>query len=260
MPEFNPLSIKLGKKEAVHDPKALRLGNYLKASTLPQIPSAYHWGSGVPRWPVYLNNNLGCCTISAIGHHAGVWTFRDAGKELVMTDTQIISAYSAVSGYVPGDPSTDNGAVMLDVLKYWKSTGVGGNKLQAYTTLEPGNNTEVQACIYLLGGCYVGIQLPITANSQVAHNGSWSLVPGYKTNPDAVPGSWGGHAIPAIGYTKVGVQVITWGLPMTMSWSFYNYYVDESYAPLSPDWLGSDMAAPNHLKMTQLQEDMNSML
>ncbi len=259
MPSFNPLSVKLGKKTAVHDPKALRLGKYLKASALPYIPSAYHWGAGVPRWPVYLNDTLGCCTISAIGHHAGLWTYRESGKELIMTDAQIVSAYSAVSGYVPGDSATDSGAVMTDVLKYWKSAGVGGSTIQAYATIEPGNNTEVQACIYLLGGCYIGIQLPITANAQVEHNGNWSLVPGYKTNPDAAPGSWGGHALPLIGFTKTSLTTITWGIPMTMSWAFYNFYSDEAFAPLSLEWVGSDMVAPNHMNLAQLQSDMKAL-
>ncbi len=208
---------------------------------------------------MYMNDTLGDCTIAAIGHHAGVWTFRESGTELVMTKASILSAYEAVSGYVPGDPSTDNGAVMADVLKYWTNTGVGGCKIEAYSTLEPGNNSEVEAAIYLMGGIYIGINMPVTANAQSVLNGTWSLVPGYKNNPDAQPGSWGGHCVPVIGYTKAALQVISWGMPIYMTWAFYNYYSDEAYAPLSPEWVSAGNIAPNHFDLTQLQTDLHAL-
>jgi hypothetical protein len=251
--------VKLGKKPAVHNPKALRFGTYLKASALPYVPLAYHWGTAVPHWRMYGNDTLGNCTIAAVGHHAGLWTFRESGTELLIPESEIVSAYSAVSGYVPGNESTDNGAVMTDVLKYWISTGVGGSKIEAYTTLEPGNNSEVEAAIFLMGGIYIGIQMPITAQTQSTLNGTWSLVPGYKTNPDAAPGSWGGHCVPVIGYSKTSLQVISWGEPINMSWGFYQTYVDEAYAPLSPEWVTAGHVAPNHFDLAQLQADLKTL-
>ncbi len=253
------MEYKLGKKDAVYDPKALRFGDYLKATALPYIPTAYHWGSGVPQWPLYGNDVLGDCTIAAIGHHAGVWTFRESGTELIIPESEIVSAYSAVSGYIPGNESTDNGAVMTDVLKYWGTTGVGGSKIEAYATIEPQNNLDVEACIYLFGGCYIGLQMPITANAQTKHNGTWSLVPGYKTNPDAQPGSWGGHCVPLIGYSKSALVTISWGMPLYMTWAFYNYYCDEAFAPLSSEWVASGSVAPNHFDLAQLQVDLHEL-
>ncbi len=250
------MEYKLGKKPAVHDPKALRFGDYLPETALPYIPSAYHWGTGVPKWPMYGNDTLGDCTVAAIGHHAGVWTFRESGQELIIPETAIVESYSAVSGYIPGNESTDNGAVMTDVLKYWTSTGVGGCKIEAYATIEPRNNSELEAAIYLMGGAYIGINMPVTANAQTKINGTWSLVPGYKNNPDAQPGSWGGHCVPIIGYSKSLLQVISWGMPIYMTWAFYNYYSDEAFAPFSEEWVAVSDTAPNHFNSAQLLTDM----
>ncbi len=148
---------------------------------------------------------------------------------------------------------------MTDVLKYWTTTGVGGSKIEAYTTLEPGNNVELRAGIYLMGGVYIGLQMPITANAQTKHNGTWSLVPGYQTNPDAKPGSWGGHAIPLIGYNSQSLVTISWGMPINITWGFLNYYADEFYAPLSSEWVSAGNVAPNHFDLAQLQADMHAL-
>ncbi len=252
------MNFKLGKKAPVHDPRTLRFSDYLGVGTeLPYIPTAYHWGAGVPRWPVYGNDVLGCCTISASAHHEGVWSFRESGTELIVPEPQIVTAYSAVSGYIPGNPSTDNGAVMLDVMNYWRKTGIGGSKLYAFAALESGSLLDIQASTYLAGGVYIGIQLPVTAQAQSVHNGTWSVVPGYQSNPEAQPGSWGGHCVPIIGYDQKVLTIITWGLPMYMTWQFLKMYADEAYFPLSDQWVSSGKVAPNKFNLTQLQADLS---
>ena len=42
-------------------------------------------------------------------------------------------------------PDTDRGAVELDVLRYWRKTGIGGTKIDAFMALEPKNHLHVQA-------------------------------------------------------------------------------------------------------------------
>ena len=43
---------------------------------------------------------------------------------MLFADEEIIRVYSAVGGYVPGDPGTDQGCVMADVLAYLKRHGM----------------------------------------------------------------------------------------------------------------------------------------
>ncbi len=258
MPSFDPLAVKLGKKIPVHNDRALRFGDYLLDDALPTIPSNWHWGANVPRWLIYENQNLGCCTISAAAHMEDVWNFNESGTESLLTNNQIISAYSGACGYVPGDPSTDQGGIETVVLDYWKNTGIGMNKILTYTTMEPGNDAMIKAATYLFGGVYIGIQLPITAQTQSVPNGTWSLTPGYKSDPNAQPGSWGGHSVNICGYNSQKVCVITWGMVVYATWQWLSVYMDEAYCPLSPQWIENKGISPNHFSLAQLQSDLRS--
>lgn len=155
-----------------------------------------------------------------------------------------------------GDPSTDQGGTPTAVLDYWKKTGIGGNKILGYSTIEPENNTLTKEAIYLFGGVYPGVQLPLTAQAQSKPNGTWSLTPGYKTDANAQPGSWGGHLPELCGYNSQKVCFITWGFVQYATWGWYNYYCDEAYCPLSPQWLAKGGISPNHFNLSQLQSDM----
>jgi hypothetical protein len=43
---------------------------------------------------------------------------------VVMSDEEVISAYSAVTGYRPSDPSTDRGGLISDALRFWRMSGM----------------------------------------------------------------------------------------------------------------------------------------
>src|SRR5690348_342480 len=98
----------------------------LSRSGLPPVPRSQDVdrASQVQDWPMYLNDQLGDCTIAAMGHMYGAWTQYASGREALFSDDQIQSVYSRVGGYVPGDPSTDNGCVMQDVLADQQSNGM----------------------------------------------------------------------------------------------------------------------------------------
>ncbi|HXU64054.1 MAG TPA: hypothetical protein VN962_20285 [Polyangia bacterium] len=234
---------KLGKKPARHDPRTLQMANYL---ALPAIPAAQDWTKkAAHNWGMMLNDELGDCTCAAIGHIVQAWTSNAGPKEITLPDDAILKAYEAVSGYKPGKPDTDQGAVELDVLKYWRKTGVGGQKIEAFVALEPKNHAHVQAAVDLFGGAYIGLALPVSAQRQQV----WSVPPGGPTGQGA-PGSWGGHAVVVEAYDAHGVTCITWGQKKRMTWSFWDTYCDEAYATLSELWAGKgpstsgfDMAA-----------------
>lgn len=144
-------------------------------------------------------------------------------------------------------------------MKRWKSVGLSGKRtdtLLAYTSLEPGNNSHIMASIFLFGGVYLGLALPITAQSQIKSNGLWSLTPGYQTDPNARPGSLGGHAVCLCGYNQQAVCILTWNLVMYASWGWLNTYADEAYSPMSTQWMNTKGVSPNQFNLSQLQEDL----
>ena len=183
------------------------------------------------------------------------WT-ANAGKKMVTpSNQQIVAAYSAITGYNLTTGANDNGAVEIDVLNYWRQSGIAGHKIAAYMALEPANHTHIMDSVYIFEGCYIGLQLPLTAQDQVKNHQPWSVSPSGTTG-DGKPGSWGGHAVPVVAYDSRGVTVVTWGALQTMTWSFWEAYCEEAYAILSADYLTGKKTTPQGFNMQQLQADL----
>ncbi len=254
----DPLKLKLGKQTARHDPRALLLASYVTAG-LPTPPASFDLTTKVGQsWGMMDNDQIGDCTCATAGHLIMEWT-ANAGKKMVTpTDKQIVAAYSAITGYNPVTGANDNGANEVDVLNYWRQTGIGGHKIGAYMSLEPSNHTHIMDSVYIFGGCYIGVQLPISAQAQTQNHQPWSVPPGGATG-DGKPGSWGGHAIPVMAYDSRGVTVVTWGALQVMTWSFWEAYCDESYAILSNDYLVGKKTTPQGFNLQQLQEDLSDL-
>jgi hypothetical protein len=251
---IDPSKLKLGKSAARHDPRALLLASYV-TPTLPTPPASFDLTTKVHAWGMMDNDQLGDCTCAAAGHLIMEWT-ANAGKKMVTpTDKQIVAAYSAVTGYNPATGANDNGAVEIDVLNYWRQTGIAGHKIGAYMSLEPANHTHVMDSVFIFGGCYIGVQLPTSAKAQTQNHQPWSVPPGGPTG-DGQPGSWGGHAIPVVAYDARGVTVVTWGALQTMTWSFWETYCEEAYAILSTDYLSGKKVTPQGFNLKQLQADL----
>jgi hypothetical protein len=248
--EMAQAQYRLGKNPAVLDSRNLRFGAYL-TTKLPAPPEAVNWGKDVKTWPMYLNDKYGDCTCAAAGHMIENWTAA-AGSEKSPTDAQILKFYEHFT-----TPGPENGCDMLSVLKYWRSTGLGGDKIAAFAQLEPRNTTEAKDAVSIFGGLYIGVELPkfvITALQQ-GKTVPWVVPPGGPVG-DAAPDPDGGHCIPAVAYDARNLYVVTWGMVMPMSWQFYVDYADESFAVLSDDFLGKNKA-PNGFDMAQLKADLS---
>jgi hypothetical protein len=250
----DPQKLKLGKQAARHDPRTLMLAAYA-TKELPPPPDSVDWGDRVKRWPMYLNDKIGDCTCAAAGHMIEAWSSEANGKATIVQDGAILKAYEDVSGYDPETGRNDAGAVELDVLKYWRSTGVGGHKIVGFVAVEPGNHPHIQQGTYLFGGCYIGIALPVSAQTQEV----WAVPPGGPVGPGA-PGSWGGHAVNVVAYDSQGLTVVTWGKPKRMTWTFWDAYCDEAYAILSQDFIDKHTRkAPVGLNLAQLLKDLKAL-
>jgi hypothetical protein len=243
--------MRLGRKAIKTDTRTLALGAYLKPS-LPAPPLAKDWTKGITNWGMMLNDTLGDCTIAGVGHAVQVWTV-NAGTEVTVPDATIQSYYSQWDGYVPGQPSTDNGGVELDVLKNWQQQGFAGNKLLAFADPKVANLTEIRQSIALFGGVYIGLGLPLTAQTQDV----WDVVK--NGGAKAKAGSWGGHCVFVAAYDQNGFTCITWGQPKVMTVAFWKKYCDEAHALLSQDWLTAN-GSPAGFNQAQLQADLGAIV
>ena len=250
----DPRKLKLGKLTARHDPRALLLASYVTAA-LPTPPAACDVSDKITNWGMMDNDQVGDCTCAAAGHLLMEWTANAGKKMFTPTDKQIIAAYSAITGYNPSTGANDNGANEVDVLNYWRQTGIAGHKIGAYVSLEPSNHTHVMDSVYIFEGCYIGVSLPISAQAQTQNHQPWSVPPGGTTG-DGKPGSWGGHAVPVVAYDAHGLTVVTWGALQVMTWTFWEAYCDEAYTIISNDYLSGKKTTPQGFSMQQLQADL----
>ncbi len=228
--------MKLGKKPRRFDRRTLRLARYLTPA-LPLPPPAVTNSQGITSWGMMLNDTLGDCTIAGVAHAIQVWTL-SKGSEVTVPDPTVLQFYEQWDGYDPNNPGSDQGGVELDVLNDWRQNGFDGHPLLAFADPDTQDTLHVQQAIALFGGLYIGVQLPISAQTQDV----WDV----DTSPNGKPGSWGGHCVFVPDYDATGLTCITWGAPKKMTWGFWGTYCDEAHALLSPDWqppAGFDMAA-----------------
>jgi hypothetical protein len=241
---------KMGRKPARVDARTLKMSRYLTPAVLADPPPRVDWSSKVSAFGEMGNDAIGDCTCAAAGHLIQTWSAEN-GAEIIVPDADIIAAYSAVTGYKPDDPSTDNGAVELDVLNYWRQTGIGGHKIAAFVAVDPKNRRQMTIALDLFGGLYAGIEMPVSCQDQEV----WAVPAGGPLGA-GLPGSWGGHAAPFVNYGPLGVVCVTWGALKTVTWDFVDTYVSELYAVVSVDWADGTRPAPSGVDMAALLSDL----
>jgi len=252
----NGFQYHLGKHKPKFDPRTLQFGKYTTAALAPPPASVDYSKAVGGHWGMMGNDTYGDCTCAAIGHMIEEWT-ANTGAVRVIPDPDIIKFYNHFAKGV-----ADAGANMLDVLKYWRKSGLDGDKPLAFTQLEPHNTTQVMDAVSLFANCYIGVALPDFA---VAPDANFLTVPWVvpPTGPvgKAAPNPNNGHCIPAVAYDARNLYVVTWGALKSMSWQFYNAYADESYAVLSPDWISAKVGkAPNGFDLATLEADLKAVV
>lgn len=223
----------------------LRVAQFLNAAKLPSTPSTVDYVSKVNGWPVYLNDQIGDCTCAAVGHIIEAATAYGQGTTVEISDKDVLKAYEAVGGYVPGDPSTDNGAVMQDVLSYWRKTGVGGHKILAFAEVDVTNLNEVYAALYLFGHVYIGVNFPQSAMDQFDAGKPWTVVA-------RDGGIIGGHAVDLGWRDGAALEVITWGRVQGLDEAWWHKYVEEAWIAITPEWVNAAGSSPEGIDVAAL--------
>jgi hypothetical protein len=249
-------NVKLGKLPKRHDQRTFQLSRYLKTSELPAPPPEVDWSKAVPHYGMLLNDQLGDCVIAGMMHLSMGWQANAGQTPTTPSNGEVVAAYSAIGGYNPSDPSTDQGCNMLDALNYWRNTGlsIGGqkNQIAAFAEVDLSNDAEVKTALWLFGGLFTGFEMPKSAQDAK----SWS-VPASGPHGRGKPGSWGGHCAPLAAEDGTGgFQAITWGALMPATQDFVADYCEEAYAVLSAAWIAKNGQAPCGFDLAALQGDL----
>lgn len=247
---MNPI-MKLGRKAVKRDSRTPRLARYF-TSELPAAPASVDWTKGLTDLGMMVNDQLGCCTIAGVGHAIQIWT-ANASKEVTVSDSSILQYYEQWDGYVPSDPSSDQGGIELDVLTKWKNSDFSGHKLSAFGTISPTNLEHVRQAINLFGGVYIGMMIPDWLGTLIGGGGAIPEVWDYQQNRSQANE---GHCVYVVGYDASTICFVSWGTLYRMTISFWTNYVDELYGLVSPDWIESNGQSPCGFNLDQLIADV----
>jgi hypothetical protein len=249
--------MKLGRLRSTPDPRTLHLRDYLlrPRTILPALPPCADWTPKVTvPWGMLANDQVGDCVLAAAAHMIMQWRF-NAGDSFVPTDQQVLADYSAITGYVPGDPDTDQGTAPLAALKRWRKQGLcGGHKIAAFMATQAQRPAEIKYAIALMEGSYMAYALPQAAQELDV----WDLPAGTALTGDWEPGSWGGHMVEAVKYDDKGVYVVTWGALKLVTWAFAAAFCDESYALIGTDLLDRKGQSASGLNLQTLRADLQA--
>lgn len=182
------------------------------------------------------NDSVGDCTCADVDHEVKAAQVAAGNPEVASTAAEVLAAYSAITGYNPADPSTDQGAEMQSVRDYWRSTGfrLGGqvHKVLLFAELDIVDTSVAQWALDQLGAVGVGVNLPASAQQQFAAGQPWDVVA-----DDG--GIDGGHAVALVGYDSTGPVFATWGAVQHATWAWWARYVEEAWVVLTEDFVNA---------------------
>jgi hypothetical protein len=239
-------SYRFGKHPPKADYRTLRFKNYLMPGVAPPPPSLnvltrvydkLNISDPSQLFPMDGNDTLGDCTIAGLAHATTVYHGLIGSKD-IMSKQAVVKLYFHLTG------GQDTGLNELDVLNYWQSKKVAGDKILAYVSIDPKNHTHIEQAIQLFGGVYLGFQVQQNCVQEFDARQPWTPAP--LTND--------GHAVFAIGYDANAVTVLTWGNTQQGTWAWWDECVDEAYAILPPAAKNPEFAPGFNIQ--QLQADL----
>jgi hypothetical protein len=176
-------------------------------------------------------------------------------QQIIFTDQQVETAYSACSGWNPNTGRGDNGCDMGTVCQYLQTTGLGGITIDGYLSVNMQDWQEVQYAVYLCGGVYYGVNLPSAWEQSTE---LWDAVSGRGGR------IVGGHALWAGAYgTGVhgpSIATETWGLIVPVTQKGVAEYADEGYVFIASKLWAPTGIAPNALNLTAIQSAIQQIL
>lgn len=231
--------VKMGRTRPDPTAPRLKLSDYLDRKALPTPPASLDYTPLAMQAVsnMYMNDQLGDCVIAGGYHVRGITSANAGGPIALFSNAQVVQDYSAIGGYVPGNPSTDQGCDEVTALNYWMNTGFpDGVKLAGWLTIDATNETEIMQAIWLFENNFYGMELP---DDWVQNMPSAS---GFTWDVEGAPDPSNGHCVAGGGYTKTGVKICTWALTGTITWAATAEYASsknggELHILLSPDML-----------------------
>jgi len=246
--------VKTGKLSPKAHPNTLKLAKYTAGQPMPYPARKVYREYKTPdvAKQMFGNDEIGDCTCAGIANLLILWTVHTS-TIVIPTRDEVVSLYSAITGYDPSDPNTDQGAAMTDVLAYMQKTGFLGHKILGWAQIDHTDPWHRQLSVDLFGATYVGVQLPQSAMDQFRAGKSFEVV------PDSPVIS--GHALIHPGYGALGGDYVTWAKwDQKASSAWESAYIDEEYVLITEDWIDqATQRTPGGIDLATLQADLKAL-
>lgn len=232
------MDLKLGKTPARPNAVTFKLAEFIDRSKLPKPPATFgHYAKPIApdRWGMLGNDSYGDCVWAGAAHETMLFSALGSGTACAFDDKSVLSDYSAVTGFDPNRPETDNGTDMERAAAYRRQTGIVDtngkrHKIGAYVALRPGSVEDLWYATYLFEVVGIGTLMPRAAMDQFEKRQAWTV-------PKGDPQIEGGHYIPGIGRSRGRINIVTWGRVHPMTAAFYHAFSDEAIAYVSEETL-----------------------
>ncbi len=245
------MKLHLGRTPFVPDSRDFLAKDFVDAAVLPVPPANFGHGSifhdgDDPLLDWDMNGNgpddtvapgfqgAGDCVWAAAAHVTRA-VAKIHGHHITITGKQSIADYSAATGYVLNDDTTDQGTDMRQAMKYRQKTGIldtAGNrhKIGAYLNLAAATWDELMQAAYVFDAVELGFNFQQAQNEQFA-TGVWDYV---ERSPIE-----GGHAVPLFGRNHGRGGVVSWARHLWITPAFVENLVEEAWAIVYPDSLSA---------------------
>jgi len=226
----------LGRKPNAGRPRIRLTTDHVPAAYTP--PATLDRWSAIPAGTIGMDGNdaVGDCTCADVDHEVKSVQVAAGNPEVASTAAEVLAAYSAITGYNPADPSSDQGAEMQAVREYWQKTGfaLGGQVHQVllFAELDIHNDNLVKWALDQIGAVGIGVNFPRSAMDQFNADQPWDVV-----SDDG--GIEGGHAVAVVGYDATYWYVITWGQVQKVTPAWFRAYVEEAWVSLAADFVNA---------------------
>jgi len=243
--------MKLGKLPFDSDDRDLKLEVFVDRTAMPTPPNDFGHYDDIAESSLGMlgNDRVGDCVFAGAAHETMILG-REGGHAPTFSDESVLSDYSAVTGYVEGDESTDRGTEVRAAMKYRRATGVldahgRRHHIGAYLRLKPKDLDQIAQAAYVFGVVGVGIEFPGSAMQQFDAGEPWSVVEGAQID--------GGHYVPIVGRKDGDLLCVTWGRVQPVTPEFLTTYCDEAWAFVSASVLDGVGESPEGLSIESLR-------
>ena len=239
-------------------PGAVRFAmtRYAALDRLPPAPAVFGRYAQIDQWDMLANDRYGDCVIAGAAHETMLWN-AEQGRIAPFTDQCVLATYSAITGFDPNDPSTDQGTDYEEAAKYRRQTGITDaagkvHGIDAYLDVakDPAHLAEA---IWLFGAAGICLAFPDYAMDQFNRGQPWDVVPGQPEPTE-------GHYVCGVGRNAGGnIVAVTWGQLQVITPAFLTKYMQAGIGYVSLERLNEKGISLDGFDQEALEADLEDL-